>query len=320
VTAADGGGQALATTVTDANGNFSFERLPTGLVVLTFHLDGFLDATLKTTVAPGVAPGPSLVQKLDLASVSETVVVRGDPPPPPPPPPPPSIIPVPEHDAAAVCAPGKAEGPVPAFGVVRASRKDPRQGLFAAGDEVIVEIGTLNGLQVGQNFVVRRRYPTPLMDGPKMPVMGEHSAGLIQIVSVTDQLASAVVVYACDAMTTGDYLAAFNPEPKPIVEPSGKPVFEKAAPILFAGSGETLGITNRMLVIGHGNQHGVRPGQRVTLFRRAVYGQTILGSAVVVAVRRGSATIHVEQASDVIFLGRNGDWAAIEQPSQVGRR
>jgi hypothetical protein len=40
----------------------------------------------------------------------------------------------------------------------------------------------------------------------------------------------------------------------------------------------------------------------------------MLGDAVVVAVRRASATIRVERATDVLFLGHDGDWVAPQAP------
>lgn len=208
---------------------------------------------------------------------------------------------------------------MPGLGVLRASRKDPRQRLFATGDEVVVEGGTATGLAVGQNYVVRRRYPTSVMETRTIPMQGEHASGLIQIVSVDEQLASAVVVYACDALMTGDYLTAFEPPPFRAPEPYGRPVFDKAVRILFADAGETLGLQNRRLVIARGQAQGVRAGQRFTLFRKSRYGQTIVGQAVVVAVRGYSSTVQVEHATDVVYVGMDGDWAAPQVP-QVSQR
>lgn len=334
VAAATVDGRSLATTVTSANGEFSFDTLPSGLVVLTFHLDGFVDATARVK-AQGGAP-VTLEQRLDLAAMAETVVVRADPPLPPPPPPP-ALELVPAHDEASVCGPAKADLTLPSFGTIVSSREGSAQGLFAAGDELIVEGGPTRALAVGQNFVVRRRYTTDWALRPGVFVQGEHSAGVLQIVAVEEHVATAVVVYACDALMTGDYLAAFQPEPIRQPEPIGRPDFERAARIRFADAGQMVGVENRMLVIDHGTKHGIRPGQRLTLFRRSRVGSgkpTVVGDAVVVTARDDSATIRVGRAADAIFLGDAGDWAAPQtlpgaetrnlkgqqQPTQVGRR
>ena len=87
-------------------------------------------------------------------------------------------------------------------------------------------------------------------------------------------------------------------------------------------SGQMLGSTNRLLVIALGARDGIETGQRLTIFRRsaALPAPTILGDAVVVAVRRESATIRVERTIDVIFLGHDGDWVAPQRPAQTRRQ
>jgi hypothetical protein len=148
--------------------------------------------------------------------------------------------------------------------------------------------------------------------------MGEHSSGLLQIVTAGAEWSTAVVVYACDEMMRGDYLAPFEPGPIPLTEPVGPPAFDDAARVLFADAGQTVGTTGRLMVIDRGTTLGIRPGQRLTLFRRSRFKNaqpTIIGSAIVVAARANSATVRVEQATDVIQFGNAGDWAAPHQPS-----
>jgi hypothetical protein len=315
-TAADG--RTLATAVTNGAGVFTFDGLPEGRLALRFHLDGFADATAAVTI-----PAPdntTLVQKLELSSFSETVNVRADPPPPPPPPPR-VLAPVPDHDPGSVCGPAKAEGAVPGFGAIKSRRTSATQGLFAPGDELIIETGIVNLLAPGQNFAVRRRFATPLVAGRNQIVMGEHTSGLLQIVEIDGPTATAVVVYACDEMMTGDYLAPFEPERPATPDPAGTPVFDKAARLLFADAGQMLGSKRRLLVIGHGSRDGIKTGQRLTIFRRSLGQRSplIIGTAVVVAVRRESATIRVEHSVDVIFLGDNGDWVAPQRSPVSGR-
>jgi hypothetical protein len=321
VTAVSAEGRQLGTTVTGASGEFTFEGLPAGAVLLNFHLDGFVDAKAKATVRPPGAPvDEPIAQRLELAAMAESVTVRAEPPPPPPPPPP-VLLPVPPHDETSLCAPAKAEVVAPSIGTIRGGVYDAAKQLFAAGDEITIDGGTINGLAVGQNLVVRRRYPTRATSAPNVRIVGEHSAGLLQIVSATERSSSAVVVYTCDAMMTGDYLAAFEPQPARSPEPVGRPAFELAARILFAGAGEMVGVVRRMLVIDQGAAQGMRPGQRLTIFRKSPHGHpTILGQAVVVTVRSDSATIRIEQARDAVFFGPDGDWAAPQWPPQVGQR
>ena len=311
-------GRRLEAT-TAATGEFSFDGVPPGAVNLLFRLDGFDESRTSVTVPGAGIPGgrETLVHRMELLTRTESLVVRGDPPPPPPRPRP-VLTPVPVHDQASVCGPAKAEGDAPTLGTIRSRRDDETKVLFAEGDELLIDGGTLNGLGVGQNFVVRRRYPTALRLGRNLFVMGEHSAGLLQIVAVEDQVSTAVIVYACDEMMRGDYLAPFEPRPLQAPDPFGKPAFDMAAKILFADAGQPLGVTGRMMVIDRGARQEVRPGQRFTLFRRSRFGDQrplVVGEAVVVAVRADSSTIRVEHSTDAIFFGERGDWAAPHRQS-----
>jgi hypothetical protein len=151
--------------------------------------------------------------------------------------------------------------------------------------------------------------------------MGEHTSGLLQIVEVDGTIATAVVVYACDEIMLRDYLTPFAPPPPAQSDPGGAPAFDRAARLLFADAGQLLGSKHRLLVMGHGSRHGVTAGQRLTIFRKPLGGPPlILGDAVVVAVRRESATIRVDRAVDVIFLGDSGDWVAPQRRGASERR
>jgi Carboxypeptidase regulatory-like domain len=308
-TAADG--RVLATAVTDGAGRYLIGPLAPGSVTLTFQLEGFSRVTVQVTI--GVDADAVVNQRLVVAPQSETVDVVGKIPVPPPPPPPPRprpvTISVPEHDRDSVCGPAKLGAAPESFGTVR-SRRYSANGLYAEGDELMVDGGTLSGLEIGRNFVVRRTYR--IQWDPRSET-GEHTAGLVQIVAADEHASVAVVMYACDAIMQGDRLAAFNPEPLRPPAPVGTPDYRDAARILFGDIGQLLGAPRRLMVIDRGTSSGVRVGQRVTLFRRRQSGgnaPSVVGDAVVVAVRIDSATIRVEHVTDAIF---EGDWAALQR-------
>jgi hypothetical protein len=319
VVATSADGVVMATTVTNAVGGYAFGALPAGPVRLIFQLEGFATAVVGVAVRPGTE---SLVMaRLELAAITETVVVHGhapvDPPArrPPPTPPPPVARPVARHDRESICGPAKPGATAEAFGTILSLRHQTERGLYAKDDELLIDGGTLNGLDVGQNLVVRRYYHVSGVDGADGT--GEHTSGLLQIVAADERASRAVVVYACDEMMRGDFLASFHPEPMRIPDPVGIPAYKDAARILFADAGQMLGVPGRLMVIDHGSEQGIRAGQRLTLFRRQVPGgarPSVVGDAVIVAVRTDSATIRVERVTDAISFG---DWAAPQQHSPV---
>lgn len=312
-------GRVLATAVTDGAGRYAFRTLPSGSIMLRFRLDGFAEVVVELTVQPGAES--RVVQRLELASLSETVVVHGaeevDPrsPSAPSPPPAPVIQPVPTHDRDSVCGPSKPGAAPESLGTIVSGRYAAERDLYTTGAEVIIDGGVINGFDVGQNLVVRHNFRVRSFAG--LDQTGEHSAGLLQVVTVGERLSVAVVVYACDELRKGDFLAAFKPEPVRSPEPYGVPTYRDAARILFADEGQTLGAPRRMMVIDRGSEHGVRVGQRLTLFRRRGHHSVKpdeVGDAIVVAVRTDSATIRIERVTDAIS---SGDWAAPQRLAPV---
>ena len=162
VTATTANGQILATLVTNHAGEFAFAALPAAPTTFAFELGGFASADVTLTVQAGRES--QVVERLDLAALTETVEVRGlvpDTPPARTAAPrrtPPVLIPVPAHDRDAICGPAKPEGEPDWLGTIARGGDLPEDTLHTAGSELIVHGGTDHGLNVGRNLVVRRRY------------------------------------------------------------------------------------------------------------------------------------------------------------------
>jgi hypothetical protein len=324
VVAAAHDGRVLGTATTDAVGAFVFEALPAIPVRLQFQLDGFSPAVSDITVTPSA--NVQVKQRLTVAARSETVTVFGTAPPLPPPPVPiiatapaaPVLAPIVDHARESVCGPTRVSAAAETFGTIRASQLGAENGLYFAGDQLIVDRGSADGLAVAQNLVARRPFKTAASSAL---ATAAHTAGLVQVVEVSDHSAVVVVVYACDEIMRGDALAAFKPEFVVPAEPSGVPAYDDAAKILFADEGQLVGVSRRLMVIDRGEDHGVRAGQRFTLFRRPRHDSgspVVLGDAVVVSVQSDSATIRIEHATDPIAFT---DFAAPQRPVQtIGAR
>jgi hypothetical protein len=315
-TAADG--KVIQRTFTNDVGRYVFTGLPKGLIKLVFELDGFATSTVAVMVKAGV--DLSVVERLKLASRTEEVIVYGkapvDPPPPLPrfePPPPPTIIPLDARDLESVCRPAKAGGTLAPVGTIQSHRYAFGRTLYSKGDELVIDGGTLNGLDVGRNLVALRYFRTN-SKAAEFAEMGEHTAGLVQIVSATESTANAVVVHVCNELIKGDLLVGFRPEYVHTPDPAGIPAYDDAARILFADAGQMMGAARRLMVIDRGAEQGIQAGQRLTIFRRkSVEAPPImLGEGIVISVRSGSATIRILNSTDAIEFG---DWAAPQRPA-----
>jgi hypothetical protein len=312
VAAAGPDGQLLATVATDGSGAYVITGVPAGSVTLAFQLEGFDEATELVVVRAGQES--RVASRLRLAALLETVIVRAPAATDTPrsrfvaPPPPPLVArPLPEHDRAAVCGPAKPDRFQESLGTIRSRRHETQGELYLSGAELVIDGGREQGLLVGRNLVVRRYYHVRGALGED--VLAEHSAGVVQIVAATERSSVALVVYACDEMRKGDFLASFNPGPVRDPEPAGAPAYDDAARILFADDGQTLGAPERMMVIDRGAAQGIRIGQRFTLFRQPADATLRRpgGEAIVVSVRNDSSTIRIEQVTDALAAG---DWAA----------
>jgi hypothetical protein len=317
-------GRIPVKAVTDKTGTYIFRAVPVGPVILRFQLDGFTGAVVGVTVEPGAES--HVAQQLEVAPLQETVVVRAplpvEPPKPAPPPPVvsaprgPLLKPVPPYDRDSVCGPAKPSPSTQPLGTIRSARDVAEGGLYTIGRQLTIDGGTLNGLEVGQNLVVRHYFRVRPLAGSD--TTGEHSAGLVQVVSVTERSSIAAVIYACDAFRNGDFLVSFRPESVRPPEPRGIPDYDAAARILYADDAQMLGAPQRLMVIDRGSENGVRVGQHCTLFRRHRSGSPeVTGEAIVVAVRLDSATIRIERVSDAIAAG---DLAAPQTPAPAAGR
>jgi hypothetical protein len=319
------GSSGIIATVTGGAGEYAVSGLPSGLCTVEFELAGFVTATHGNIAVP---PQQVVVvnEQLGLAVVEETVNVVAQAPPVratfvPKPRPRVQAAAVVAHDIDSVCGPGRPSGGPTAVARLAGLREDGERTLFAPGDAIMLDAGSADGLAVGQNFVVRRSYrPSDfLLDAAAIPT-GVHSAGLVQVVEVTDASAVVAVVYACDAFVVGDWLEAFTPEPLPVPKADGEPDFDKPARVLFGDESRMLGAPGRLMVIDQGQNAGLEAGQRITLFRPSRFGRagvSRIGDAVIVTVRADWARIRIDSVHDVVFAG---DQAAPHRPASTSRK
>ncbi len=303
------------TAITDGTGQYTFPALPPDIYAVGFELTGFEPHTaLSVRLGPGEVT--VLDRQLDLAALAETVEVVGQEPPPPPQPPPaplpplrakPEIQPVPREALASVCGPGQPADFSAPLGRIAAHRNDPGRQLYGTGDVLVLDVGAEQGVSVGQNYVVRRRFRVGDKSLPlERASFGELTAGLVQVVDASPTMSTAVVVYACGELLAGDVIEPFDAMPRWTALATGTPHFDEPARIILGDEGQITAGPRQLMVIDYGAMQGAQRGQRLTIFRRSLgdHGPvSTIGDAVIVAVKVDSATIRIERANDAVTVG-----------------
>lgn len=191
--------------------------------------------------------------------------------------------------------------------------------MFGPGDELIVSAGTLQGVQKGQMFFVRRLITDPSISQPKEGALyGIHTAGVIKIVDAKETMAVATVSQACEGLLIGDYV-------EPYVEPvppsaasalSGAPDYEHPARIMLADELRQTGYPGLVMLMNRGSDDGVRAGQTLTIYRETLNGLgpiLQLGHGTVLSVNPRSAMMRIDSSRDALYVG---DLVAIHRITQ----
>ncbi len=109
--------------------------------------------------------------------------------------------------AVACTPPPSFDGPPPRSLHILGSQDATQRSLLGPGDTVVVDGGTESGVQIGQQFFVRRVNTFGQARGSRAP--GTTTAGWISIVAVNASTAIASVDHACGPLIEMDFLVPF---------------------------------------------------------------------------------------------------------------
>lgn len=207
------------------------------------------------------------------------------------------------------CGPRAVYG-LPSPGLTLLGSQQGTKGLVAPYHGLVLNGGSNQGLKPGQEYYVRRVIPpmdrgeTKWQEG--QPI-GIHTAGWVRIVRVEADRAVADSVYACDGYEIGDYLEPYSPpSADPKVIPGGEPDYENPGMVLFGDERRTMSAGTALLVINRGADHGIKPGQQLTVYRRSLNGDGPIHSVArgtAIAVMPETAMVRLDGARDAVYSG-----------------
>ena len=204
---------------------------------------------------------------------------------------------VPSEVLQLVCAPTLAYE-VPAVPLhVTGGQALGKRVAWGPGDLITINAGKNNGMQVGQEFFVRRLQKERDRAVTRETPGTIRTAGWIRVYAVEDEMSLATIQYACDNVETGDYLEPFTlPAAAPRGPKAGKPEKGNYARVIAGNDRKQVFGAGEYIVIDRGKDHGIVPGSQFVVYNdKKQTGNFLFESddAVAVDVRETSSTLHI---------------------------
>jgi hypothetical protein len=204
--------------------------------------------------------------------------------------------------------------------------------MFRPGDLVTINGGSDNGIEVGQEYYVRRIQQQRGSSISRTTPASVRTAGWVRVYAIDKTMSLVTVTHECESpIEIGDYLEPFMVPVPPIPDANPpKPQKENYGHILIGSDRRTMFAKNDFFTIDRGSDHGVTLGVRYVIFRDKRRQETAkmpvtaelpdaittpeflfeIGEAVVVDVRPEISTLKALSARSA-FL--SGDYAAIRK-------
>ncbi|HJZ78398.1 MAG TPA: hypothetical protein VKE51_42010 [Vicinamibacterales bacterium] len=214
-------------------------------------------------------------------------------------------------ELAVACAPPPSFSAEPehAQHVAGAQDSAPR-AIFGGHDLLVLDGGTKAGLQLGQQFFVRR--PNSFGTYHHQPAYGRgaKTLGWVHVVAANESTAIAQIDHTCGDILTGDYLEAFVPPVVPAgaesTDTAGEPDFGDLGRIVNGVEDRTTFGGGDFALIDRGSDQGVVPGQRYAIYRdlrKEGLPLVSVGEAIVVSTSGSAALARITAARDAVFEG-----------------
>lgn len=205
--------------------------------------------------------------------------------------------------------------PRPAHRLAAAHEGDAKlRRSFATPDTLMIPGGTSAGLEIGQQYFVRRLLLSPSREKPSVDTPGMvHTAGWITIIGADNFAALARIDHACDGFLKGDYLEPFAAAALPTnVDAPGDTKFDDMGRLLFGNDGRRSFANGDLIVINRGASHGVTAGARLGVYRDVKAGGPLVpvGQAIVLRVGADTATVIADRVRDSLAAG---DWVGLQK-------
>jgi hypothetical protein len=185
---------------------------------------------------------------------------------------------------------------------------------WGPGDLITINAGTDHGIEVGQQYYVRRIQVENAQKVSRMTPASIATVGWIKVWAIEKEMSLATVVHACDSMEVGDYLEPFvmPTVTKPTAEIL-KPERDNYARIMFGTDLRRSFGKGDYFIIDRGTNFGLQAGDRFVVYRDKRLFENFLyslGDAVAIEVKDETATLQVTVSRDAFM---EGDYVALRK-------
>lgn len=194
------------------------------------------------------------------------------------------------------------------------AEKERNQSMFMAGDVIYLDIGAENGVQAGMEFTIVR--PSRLVNrwGSEREVQGRiyMTPGRVRVLCAQEKSSITEIIYSCNEVEVGDFVAPFEPIPVPLVRrtrptticdtPNGKPIGH----VVDTRDAVTPVGTDTIVFLDLGEQDGLNPGDFLTVYHPSTQAEgvrTVLGEAAILTTRTRSSVAIITSMVDFIAVG-----------------
>jgi hypothetical protein len=243
----------------------------------------------------------------------------------------PTVTPLQTDVVALACAPTLVfERPLASLLITGGQDASTRHG-FRPGDLITINGGSDNGVEVGQEYYVRRVQAPRGTSISRATPATIRTAGWVRVYAVDNTMSLVTVSHACDTIDIGDFLEPFaaptpsTPDPNP-----AKPQKDNYGHLLMGVDRRTMFARNDFVTIDRGSDHGITLGARFMVYRDKRRMETKqlfavkelpdeivtpeflfeIGEAVVVDVKPEVSTVQIMSARSALL---SGDYVALRK-------
>jgi hypothetical protein len=179
---------------------------------------------------------------------------------------------------------------------------------FGTPELLVVNAGTSQGMQVNQQYYVRRLLRGAETKFDKLP-HEVQTAGWVRIVAANETTSIAIPDHACTDIREGDYLEPFVAPPLPegdifAAVTKGEQDFKNYSRVLYAALERLSAGTGDFIVIDHGTDREINVGSHFAIWRdlqKTGLPLTAIGEATAVSVSPDRAVLLVTRSRDAVF-------------------